>query len=1572
MDRRVLENMKKKAARKRQRNRRIALILVLAMIVGSFTTYGLTRQAQAQSTTLVCAQEEHTHGDACYTENRTLTCTQEEGEDHTHDETCYTSEQVLSCGLEEHTHSDACYAKEQEPAEETAAVNDAESTPVANDQQTVEETTAPEETSAPQETVTDADEKEAASETASDEKKTENETAQTSLEETPVLAEETAQEEVLTAAAADTSDATDITKNVEGKYTHTIDVQKKTSSGWETDTTFVEDSTVNVVMEFEIGDDVVTKESPTVSYTFNDGLFNDSDFDQSKMQGDVKNTDGTTVGTYIIKKDSDGKYRAYITYNEDFANGKAFQGSLHFETVVRNTNESEDYTYQFDDSGSTITITKKAAEYGMSLDKSATVEYEGNDIKKDDNGNPLVDYTITVSTWAKDGTGDNITLTDTMYSALAGWEQYDSTKAGGTYTTDLTLVKKDSSGNVISTQTIAIMGQSTFTVSDLPALNKGEKYELTYTAAVSTDNTNYATTGQLNAYNSVKGKSDKTTETEKHNYTQNIYKSYDSRLYKTGYFNKNSGVIEWTITVENPENVDLGNLSDGKAYSITDLYNNGEAATYENLKVTDAAGNTVSASGQPATQDGKLFSYTFPTGSTSNKYTITYTTVAPTKDCEIANKVEDNGAVSGTEGVSKEGTVKVDYRDLDLAKTYLSTDATTSGNRLTSDKANVFWNVKVTLPDSSFPTEGYVLTDTIQEAKDADGDVIEGVHYGKYSDIYKAIFSDSTTLKTSEKTYKITDSNCPVTLTLTCYTADGNEIASDDDKVASFKISVQAKEGQTFVGEELNLTYPTYMDTTGKNGFIDLKNTVALNDLTKEAEKTFRKSYSFTKTAYSGKNNSGNVVAWSQNSLGSFAYVADDSSKLTLMDPVLTYRLFIPLGYGDMGDINITDTLPEGFTYVDGSLLITSGGTNNMNQAVYGNSIWNNKEDILSLGATAQQADGGNVLTIQIPSGYGSDWHFTNSSCFMCIYYQVQIPESIWASLKDGSTNALYTNSATWGDTGSSDSISTEFDRTNVTVDKIGSYNEDTNIATYDVRINTMAEDMDPNSDTLTLIDTLTVSNAANAVIDLASVKLYNYDENAADYKGSEINGSRYTFSYDESKKELMLVLPDSLACVVEYQYRVNTSKVAEDSFTLENSASLNGQWSTKTSTKESKQSSGSDASRAQIDIYKVDSQDYSKLLTGVEFQVSAFSETEGWQNLDGTATTDENGRISFAKTTGTASVSDLKLKQDVLYKLVENKGLDGYDSNVTKYFVWMSGSKTADELWNAISTSAKSSELGVEKKDITFFDKTGGNYYVENPYTRLTVSKVWIDNEGKDMAAPATIVTGALYKGDEKIEEFTLSAENDWTKTWDELDTSYTYRVEELKVGDVAVAESDYTVSYTNNNISSGQIVMTNKQKPKSEVTVEKVWKNHDGSAMTVTPANITFVIKQGGETIATATMTKDALTISGYEGTETLSSEKEANWSFKITGLPEGIYTCVETAIEGKPIEETTYEASFESNGSTTTFTNTKAEEEGVTLPKTGGSGTMLFTLMGLAVLGTCGALYLRILNKRRSQRR
>lgn len=75
---------------------------------------GKTPEAEAPKGAEASQAAGHTHTEACYTEKKTLTCTQEENGGHTHTDDCYavTEKKELTCGkeeTEEHKHEDGCY-----------------------------------------------------------------------------------------------------------------------------------------------------------------------------------------------------------------------------------------------------------------------------------------------------------------------------------------------------------------------------------------------------------------------------------------------------------------------------------------------------------------------------------------------------------------------------------------------------------------------------------------------------------------------------------------------------------------------------------------------------------------------------------------------------------------------------------------------------------------------------------------------------------------------------------------------------------------------------------------------------------------------------------------------------------------------------------------------------------------------------------------------------------------------------------------------------------------------------------------------------------------------------------------------------------------------------------------------------------------------------------------------------------------------------------------------------------------------------------------------------------------------
>lgn len=73
-----------------------------------------TEECQGEDGTFTCGKEEHTHTDECYEWNETLTCGQEESEGHKHTAECYQEQRTLVCQkpeVEVHIHGDGCYER---------------------------------------------------------------------------------------------------------------------------------------------------------------------------------------------------------------------------------------------------------------------------------------------------------------------------------------------------------------------------------------------------------------------------------------------------------------------------------------------------------------------------------------------------------------------------------------------------------------------------------------------------------------------------------------------------------------------------------------------------------------------------------------------------------------------------------------------------------------------------------------------------------------------------------------------------------------------------------------------------------------------------------------------------------------------------------------------------------------------------------------------------------------------------------------------------------------------------------------------------------------------------------------------------------------------------------------------------------------------------------------------------------------------------------------------------------------------------------------------------------------------
>ncbi len=178
--------------------------------------------------------------------------------------------------------------------------------------------------------------------------------------------------------------------------------------------------------------------------------------------------------------------------------------------------------------------------------------------------------------------------------------------------------------------------------------------------------------------------------------------------------------------------------------------------------------------------------------------------------------------------------------------------------------------------------------------------------------------------------------------------------------------------------------------------------------------------------------------------------------------------------------------------------------------------------------------------------------------------------------------------------------------------------------------------------------------------------------------------------------------------------------------------------------------------------------------------------------------------------------------------------------------------------------------------------------YNVVNTYapekTSVTVTKAWDDSNNQDGIRPDSITVVLLANGEETGEELILSAENNWTGSFTELDkyaagVEIVYTVEEIAIeGYSTVITGDAATGYTITNSHSTETV---------EVSGRKYWDdgdNQDGKR----PDSITIHLLANREVV-------DTITVTEADG-----------WAWSFVGLPkyengkEIVYTISEDGVE------------------------------------------------------------------------
>lgn len=1187
--------------------------------------------------------------------------------------------------------------------------------------------------------------------------------------------------------------------------------------------------TVKVQLNYSFNENEITADNRVATYKLPNGI---TLLDSVSDSGNITWRDSTgkdvVVGTYNIVGDT-----VTFTYNETFADGKAFDGDFEFKASASSDSSMENQKINFGGTTGSVTIKKEDLISDLSLSKNVQKDASGKELIKYDSTAKTLDIAYEVVAKTTNGTGDTVNLTDffdTVNSSLP---------SNATYRQDtIKLIKIAADG---TEKDVTTDYQSKLTVGTelkydaLPELKAGEQYVLRYHATIPV-NDDYT----YKAINKVKAEFD-----GKDSYTSTEVKNTNPRLTKSGNYDASSRIITWTVKINNPYGEDLRGKT-FKDFLPAELEVVGEVKIQRGYYSDDI--KPVSA----ADFKKDNYTYTFPTDLAHGPETESFYTI------EIKTKVPDGTAVGTTytntadfDGNSASGEVTVTDRS-----SYLSKSLSTAED-LETGKKKLTWQTSVSIPTS---WNKITLTDTIHDAE-VEGIEQDGTHYAVLSELRDEIKANLylTLFNSSETVTMANASEHHVTFTVTYYDEHGNTITNNDAHVAKFTITANLADGQTLDATSMVLSsYHTVADIS--NAGIEepwlFVNNAASGDKTSDASYTYKKpkEAKLEKLVYEygNFNNAGSKISeldYTSNG-GKIYYELTIPTSLTCKDPLTTK------------DLVITDTLPAGVTFDISSVTVganeykADGSVNH--QAWFANTIYGSggrsNYDISAtknfsaskthIGAT----DTDRTITFTINSGY----NVSDKPQVFYIRYSVSVAED--ASWDDLRTENKYRNSAEWN--GDKAETETTVKRSYEKLYKTGTIVDEGTDATgnklatkkinYSVVINPTGDKLLTTSNTLTLTDTLSFepSDNTSADLDLSSIHLYGVTLDTttgnlvADHT-NEIGHDRFTATYDSPNHTMTVTVPDELACVLEYTYQISYPSSTE--VTVKNHANLSGLVEKWVDTHVVNYDSSATVRFSKFDLNKVDSNDYLVTLPGATFQLAKWNKTTGTFEEVCTLKTNSSGQINFglldsSATAETTDTSSAQLLCSTLYRIVETDAPTGYAlSKSPIYLLWgaFSNTKRADAFNAATGESyihdASEYDKWLNCNDVTYLARGDiSAVYVPNTANSITVAKHWLDTDGKTELAPnkvnstytATVELrrkGYQYSGeksDTKVESVTLDSSNNWSYSWNNLpltdpaDSSITYK---YYVKETACSGT-FKYDLNNTGITGGTILLYNQ----------------------------------------------------------------------------------------------------------------------------------------------------------------
>ena len=1138
---------------------------------------------------------------------------------------------------------------------------------------------------------------------------------------------------------------------------------------------------------FKIPEDALSDlTSKTLTYHLPAGI----QLDKEKDFHLIDKTTNKDVGTGVIQTNGTVK----LNFNADYDITNPFTGQFDFQAEASAVGDGDSSTIHFPTNLDLV----------VKLPRDLKIKKEGA-TPVVENGITYIKYTITVS--SEDGWSQPIEILDEL--------QNNDTIAGEYDQKSFTLVKNNDEAPVTSYTnqfTTSTDGKPTFHITNLGALKAGEKYKPTYRVKITKNNA--TGDGSIEFLNKARSNDTgwKTVKTK-----------FEARISKDGSYNADTDKITWTVTVKNPYGQNL------KGSKVEDTVTTPGATIVGNVTLTQTSTSEGGWSNQLITnsitpyKDKTGFEHTF--GDADGKeYQFTYVTSAP--------KDTDGKFLK----VHNDSTIKIDGKDYTAGKDVTPHDRkwgiwkeTTGSFTSTSDNQyTAGWKLSSEVPNY---WKTYDYLDRIIVSENVE-------HYGIASELEKEIRdhltftnADNQTLTAEQAGIKVTIDYYDKDIVNLKYADPNQKLDVTDNKtpVRAFIIHLEntGKYNGTSPVKSMNISsYYTHVDTTKvpAGAKINIYNNNASYFYNKNSDTTgLTKGVSISNYSDHYYNKSPNP----------YKPTATENYKSGMK---VYYELVLDISSWKQppedGTVTVTDTLPAGLTFKDGSATGLFGWTDWCQQNGHGNFTFgdSNNFDVTREGQTITfKFKNLNDPRINYELGKPEGQRLTH----LLVRYAATVTDDKWESPK--TVTESYTNTAKWGDNEAKATITLnrELEYLTKSAEAEALKDKGKSVVHYSLNINPAGADLLEGGNTVTLTDTMAVQdNTVTAHLDMDSVKLYDYPykEGTSQPLPTTSYGMVYEHTTDNSGKDthtMKFTLDDSRGYVLKYDYVLDSN----DKVTLSNTAELTGDHHATQETKTKMLDAHGSVSSSMFTLYKVDSLNSSTRLQGAKFNLSYYDGTK-YVDHEGQHehTTDEKGEIVLylgdnVKDDDTSG--HFRIEPDTLYKLVETEAPAGYkkgtEAETTVYVIFAKTGESATDTWKATTKPD-----GLQQSDSNVVIVTGGqqkNYDVKNTRTWLTIQKFWQDKDGKAISgdkAPESEVTvhlrrysktgGSKENPDPNFDKpIILSKENKWTFVYKDVNDDFFYYIEEASTG------GKYDVTYSDSNTTGvekgGLLTLTNKE---------------------------------------------------------------------------------------------------------------------------------------------------------------